>query len=205
MVLDLKQLVEKYNMNIKNIIHVGGHYGKEVELYKTINPDCIVDIFEPHPDTFNIMKEGVNNLSKINCHNVALGASETVMQLFVETANQGQSNSLLKPKHHINQYPHIRFESKIDVIVKTLDSFNLDDSYNFMSIDVQGFELEVLKGSINTLKNIQYVIMEINNAELYEGCCMVQELDQFLDQFNLYRAETNWMGGTWGDGLYIRR
>jgi hypothetical protein len=34
---------------------------------------------------------------------------------------------------------------------------------------------------------------------------MVEELDQFLKQFNLYRVETDWMGGTWGDGFYIRR
>ena len=181
MIFDLKQLIKKYNINIKNIIHVGGHHGHEVKLYN------------------------VSSFLYLNCHNVALGSKETTMELFVETANQGQSNSLLKPKFHVNQYPHIRFHNEIKVPVKTLDSFLLDNSYNFISIDVQGFELEVLKGSTDTLKNVEYIIAEINNTQLYEGGCMVEELDQFLTQFNLYRAETNWIGGTWGDGFYIKR
>lgn len=205
MVFDLKQLITKYNMNLQNVIHIGGHHGHEVQLYKEINPNCKVEIFEPHPVTFTIMKNNVSSFSQINCHNVALGSKETTMDLFVETANQGQSNSLLKPKYHIDQYPHIRFDNQIKVPVKTLDSFRLDNSYNFISIDVQGFELEVLKGANDTLKNIEYIIVEINNTELYEDCCMVEELDQFLKQFNLHRLETNWMGGTWGDGFYMRR
>jgi FkbM family methyltransferase len=205
MIFDLKQLIKKYNMNLQNIIHIGGHYGSEVKLYKEINSACIVEIFEPHPDTFTIMKNNVSNFSKINCHNVALGPIETTMKLFVETANQGQSNSLLTPKHHTTQYPHIRFNDTIEVPVKTLDSFNLDSSYNFISIDVQGFELEVLKGATETLKNIDYLIVEVNNSELYEGCCMVKDLDLFLQKFGLQRVETNWEGGTWGDGFYIKQ
>lgn len=205
MVFDLKQLVKKYNMNINNIVHIGGHHGHEVKLYKEINPECVVEIFEPHPNTFNIMKNNVSSFANIKCHNIALGPKESKMIMFVENANQGQSNSLLKPKQHIVQYPHIMFNNTIEVDVKTLDSFNLDETYNFMSIDVQGYELEVLKGSQNTLNNINYLIAEINNAELYENCCMVNELDDFLSRFNLYRVETDWEGGTWGDGFYIKK
>ena len=203
MIFDFKHLITKYNMNLRNVIHIGGHHGHEVKLYKEINPNCTVEIFEPHPNTFSIMKNNVASFAQINCHNVALGPRETVMELYVETDNQGQSNSLLKPKYHVEQYPYIRFQNVIEVPVKTLDSFQLDESYNFISIDVQGFELEVLKGAVSTLKNIEYLIAEVNNKELYEGCCLVEELDQFLEQFNLHRVETNWEGGTWGDGFYI--
>lgn len=205
MVFDLKQLIKKYDMNIKNIIHVGGHHGHEVKLYKEINPDCTVEIFEPHPDTFSIMKNNISSFTKINCHNIALGSIERTMELFIETANQGQSNSLLKPKYHINQYPHIRFNNTIEVPVKTLDSFELGHDYNFVSIDVQGFELEVLKGAKKTLSNVDYLIAEINNTELYEDCCLVNDLDNYLSEFNLYRVETDWEGGTWGDGFYLKR
>lgn len=205
MVFDLKQLITKYNMNVHNVIHIGGHHGHEVSLYKEINPNCAVEIFEPHPDTFSIMKNNISSFSQVNCHNVALGPVESTMKLFVETANNGQSNSLLKPKHHANQYPHIRFENTIEVFVKTLDSFELDKSYNFISIDVQGFELEVLKGATITLENVEYLISEVNNSELYENCCMIEELDSFLKQFGLHRVETDWIGGTWGDALYIKQ
>jgi FkbM family methyltransferase len=141
----------------------------------------------------------------VNAHNIALGSQESTMTMFVETANGGQSNSLLRPKKHMDQYPHIKFESTIQVPVKTLDSFSLDDRYNFLSIDVQGFELEVLKGAKETLKNIDFIICEVNNTELYLGCCMVEDIDDFLLQHGFRREATNWLGGTWGDGLYIRK
>jgi hypothetical protein len=65
--------------------------------------------------------------------------------------------------------------------------------------------LEVLKGATETLKNIDYLIVEVNNSELYEGCCMVKDLDLFLQKFGLQRVETNWEGETWGDGFYIKQ
>jgi FkbM family methyltransferase len=204
MLFDLKSLIKKYNMNIKNIIHVGGHFGQEIKLYKDINPEYVIDIFEPHPFTFNILKQNTNNFKNINYHNIALGSEKKIIPMFVENANQGQSNSLLKPKLHTEQYPHIQFEHMVDVNVETMDSFCFDISYNFISIDVQGYELEVLKGAKKTLNNIQYIIAEINNKELYEGCCMVEELDDFLQNYGFYRVETNWEGGTWGDGFYLK-
>ena len=62
-----------------------------------------------------------------------------------------------------------------------LDDLALDLSkYNFMNIDVQGYELEVFKGAFETLKNIDYIISEVNQDEVYEGCPHVSELDKYL-------------------------
>lgn len=205
MVFDFKNLVKNYDIKIDNVIHVGGHHGHEVKLYKDINPSCKVYIFEPHPDTFKILLNNTSCYDDVVCHNVALGSSETTMNLFVERNNNGQSNSLLKPKLHLQQYPSIIFDDKLDVPVKKLDSFNLDGSYNFLSIDVQGYELEVFKGSEKTLKNIKYIISEVNNKELYENCCIIEEVDEYLSQFGFSRMETNWEGHTWGDALYIKK
>lgn len=205
MVFDLKKLIKKYSMNIKNVVHIGGHYGQEIKLYKEINPSCKIQIFEPHPETFKTLLDNVFFFDDVVCHNLALGPTEMTMNMFVENNNNGQSNSLLKPKLHLQQYPHITFDSNINVIVKPLDFFNLDDSYNFVSIDVQGYELEVLKGCEKTLENIDYIISEVNNQELYENCCKVQDVDEFLARFNFKRVETDWEGHTWGDALYIKQ
>jgi hypothetical protein len=86
-----------------------------------------------------------------------------------------------------------------------LDDIDLDLSkYNFLNIDVQGYELEVFKGAFGSLKNIDYIISEVNRDEIYEGCPHIDELDNFLIQFNLQRVETNWAGDTWGDAFYIK-
>nr|WP_293109533.1 FkbM family methyltransferase [Okeania sp. SIO2F4] len=83
----------------------------------------------------------------------------------------------------------------------------LDDkeNYNFLTIDVQGYELEVLKGSRETLKNINYILIEVNRDELYKNSARVEELDEFLGEFNFQRAETSWEGETWRDAFYLKR
>jgi hypothetical protein len=85
--------------------------------------------------------------------------------------------------------------------VRTLDSFRISGC-NVLMMDVQGYELEVLKGARETLGSIDHVFTEINRAELYEGCPMAEDLDLFLAGFGFFRAETDWAGGTWGDAYY---
>jgi len=205
MLLDLEKILFKNNLVLKNVIHVGGHIGAEIQLYKKINKDCAVEIFEPCFNTFKKLQHTAANYTNVNCYNVALGSVETNLPLYTETSNNGQSNSLLKPKLHTIQYPSIVFNDVVNVEVKTLDSFNFDANFNFLNIDVQGFELEVLKGGQKTLQNIEYIICEVNNAELYENCPRVENIDAFLEQFNFKRTETDWLGGTWGDAFYIKK
>ena len=87
-----------------------------------------------------------------------------------------------------------------------LDSFEKDlTEYNFIVIDVQGYELEVFKGAKNTLDNIDYIISEINRDELYENCAKIEQLVEFLSNYGFEFIEHNWVGGTWGDGLFIKK
>jgi hypothetical protein len=104
----------------------------------------------------------------------------------------------------LSQYKHITFNETKKVEVETLDSYNYTD-YNFINMDVQGYELEVLKGSVETLKQVDYVYCEVNRDEVYENNAYVGEIDEFLFSYNMERVETNWEGGTWGDALYIKK
>jgi hypothetical protein len=45
---------------------------------------------------------------------------------------------------------------------------------------------------------------EVNRDEVYENCCMVDEIDNFLLPYGLRRVETDWAGNTWGDALYVK-
>jgi hypothetical protein len=72
-------------------------------------------------------------------------------------------------------------------------------------MDVQGYELEVLKGATETLKRVDYVYCEVNRDEVYEGNAYVEELDEFLSSYGMERVETSWEGQIWGDALYIKK
>ena len=72
-------------------------------------------------------------------------------------------------------------------------------------MDVQGYELEVLKGGTKTLEKVDYVYCEVNRDEVYENNAYVEELDEFLKGYNMERVMTSWEGQIWGDALYVRK
>lgn len=201
MLLNLHTLHEKYEMKVKGVLHIGAHYGEENAIYDELGYANRI-FFEPIKKNFAVLEKNVTNWPLFN---IALGSSPQTQTMYVESANQGQSSSLLKPKIHLQQYPHITFPDKEDVGVDTLDNvLENKESYNFINMDVQGYELEVLKGSTESLKHIDYLMCEVNRAEVYEDCCMVQEIDEFLLPFGLKRVETTWDGITWGDAFYVK-
>jgi len=203
MLLSFTGLRKKYNMDVKGIIHIGGHYGEEIDEYVRNGIQEIV-IFEPLSDSFDVLCENIKDLNaNIIAHQVALGPEETVATMYVSD-NEKQSSSLLKPKVHITHHPHVKFPETEEVEVKVLDDFDYTQ-YNFINMDVQGYELEVLKGAKKTLETVDYVYCEVNRDEVYEGNAYVEELDEFLSQYNMERVETSWEGQIWGDALYIRK
>jgi FkbM family methyltransferase len=203
MIFNFNDLDTKYNFNIKGVIHIGGHHGQEYDLYKTLNVPIL--FFEPITNSFNILKNKINNDLNVLAFQCALGNENKTISMNVEIANNGQSSSILKPKKHLEQYPHITFDFIEEVSMFRLEDLDIDFSkYNFINIDVQGYELEVFKGTNTVLKNIDYIISEINRDEVYENCPHVDDLDKYLSQFNFKRVETNWAGDTWGDALYIK-
>lgn len=200
MLLDLISLHKKYDLKIKGVLHIGAHYGQENTVYQQLNIKNKM-FFEPLPHVFKILEGNVKDGILIN---KALGSSNATKMMHLETDNQSQSSSILTPKLHLTQYPWIRFNSSVNVEMVRLDDveFNRED-YNFINIDVQGYELEVFKGAVETLKHIDYVMAEVNRDEVYENCARVEQLDEFLGNYGLTRVETDFAGITWGDALYI--
>ena len=203
MLKPLPEIIREHNLKIKGVIHIGGHQGQEYSYYASEKIPNITFV-EPHPTNFQILEKNVGPECKL--FNVALGNTQGTVEMFVEEANQGQSSSILEPYLHRVQYPQIEFLYKIDVPITLLDLLSIDRTkYNFINIDVQGYELNVFMGGTDILKHIDYIYTEINFAELYVGCAQADELDEFLNRFGFKRVET-WMAcPTWGDALYIKQ
>lgn len=202
MLLDLVSLIKKYDMNINGVIHIGAHVGEENGVYNQLEIKNKI-FFEPLTNNFERLKQNVGDDSILI--KKALGNENKSIEMFVETANSGQSSSILKPVLHLSQYPHITFDSKETVEMARLDDLNMDlSNYNFINIDVQGYELEVFKGAEKTLENIDYIMSEINRDEVYENCAKIEEMKKFLSKYGFTLVEEYWAGGTWGDGLFIK-
>lgn len=200
MIIDLEQLIKNFNLKIKGVIHVGAHVGQEYSIYKKLGIRKIA-WFEPVPETYQ--KLVLNLPEGSQTFNIALGNEEGEKEMFIETANQGMSNSLLVPGTHLKSYPNITFDDKQKVQMLKLDSFNFS-GYNMLNMDVQGYELEVLKGSKKTLKKIDIIYTEVNTEDVYEGCAHIYQLDEFLGARGFVRVFTKMAHISWGDALYLK-
>lgn len=190
-------MLEKIKDKVRGVIHIGANVGQEHRMYEENGWNAIY--FEPIPACFEVLKSRVGDQAV----NYALGNfnGTTIMHV---SSNNGVSSSLLEPKLHLEQYPTITFNQQIPVQVRRLDDLEIKGDYNFISVDTEGYELEVFKGATETLKHIDFILAEVNRAELYKGCPMVQDIDEYLLSFGFTREDTDWMGKTWGDALYIK-
>ena len=186
---------------MKGVISIGSHYGQEYQGWKALGIQNFL-FFEPVAANF---KKLIENVGPEHCYNIALGNEKGTKVMYVETTNNGMSCSVLEPLVHITQYPGIEFKTKEIVIIDKLDNIEYDRSlYDYMMIDVQGYELEVLKGAVNSLEFITEIFTEVNREELYKDCAMIGDIDVFLYNKGFTRVNVNWSGGTYGDAIYKR-
>jgi FkbM family methyltransferase len=135
--------------------------------------------------------------------------------IFNITNFQSMSSSILEFGTHLKVSPEVHWVDHRVLSTTTMDtllSAHSVDDYNFLNMDLQGAELLALKGATKTLGHIDYIYSEINKDELYRDCVLLDELVEYLKDFELVEyfmegsADPNhprWSG--WGDGLFIRR
>lgn len=203
MLIDFNRAVKEYGIKATGVIQVGAHWAEEHEMFLEHGATKFIYI-EPCYKAFDVLVDRFKGNPQVMMFQFAAGASTFSTRMYTETVNNGQSNSLLKPKDHLVQHPNIEFNGYEDIVVMPLDSIDaLTVGCNFLVMDCQGYELEVLKGAENILKDMEWVYTEVNRKEVYEGCARVEEIDQFLWERGFEALEEKWAGG-WGDKLFRR-
>ncbi len=124
-----------------------------------------VHAFEPHPDNFEKIKsqKKLRNMNNITVHDIALGKEKSRMQLHVKEFHG---------HHSLGDVVSSQTVGKIEVNVRTVDAISEElkiDKINFMKIDVEGFESDVLRGASRLLQNkkIDYILFELQDTILH--------------------------------------
>ena len=203
MLISLHELFKKYNINFKGILHVGAHECEEINDYCAyIAPNKILWI-EALEDKVKLCKSRYPNTFIENAV-----VSDKVEIVKFNRSNNGQSSSILELGLHKQFHPHVWYTNSYEVETKMLKDiitkYNIE--YNFLNLDIQGAELKALKGMEEYLPNVDYIYTEVNSDYVYENCCIITELDSYLEKFGLFRVETKWCENyRWGDAFYIRK
>jgi len=205
--LEISTLADRYGKSVDGIVHVGANDGQELPDYLDAGV-AQVRLFEPLAEPYARLTDRVAKTSpndRIEIFNVALGSEPATADMFVAD-NQGASSSLLEPEENLRVWKRIAIDGAETVEVRCLDDYMAEgDPHNLLILDVQGFELEVLKGAGTCLENFDYILCELNIKKSYKGSAGVEDIDTFMSGAGYLRVETYWMSRYWGDGLYVKR
>ena len=221
-ILDIRFLKEKYDLKIDGIIHIGAHLAHEHIMYLNTGVRDII-YFEPVKEIHDTLVKNIsyihNNFvsTDLSTHifNFALGnenKDDVVMN--VEKNDRYGCSSILEPSTNYNHIPFVQEKVKMRRLddIKELKDLALSPTlkYNYLNLDVQGYELEVLKGASNSLESIDYIMCEINRDTTskkldYIGASLIDEVCNFLSKYNFELVEERWPGTSWGDGFFIKR
>jgi FkbM family methyltransferase len=203
MLIPLHDLVRRYNIQFKGILHVGAHECEELNDYERYIQRNKILWVEALPDKVKLCKQRYPNVLIENAI-----VSDTVEKVRFNVSNNGQSSSILEFGLHSTFHPDVRyvssFESETKLLKDVISKYNID--YNFLNFDIQGVELKALKGMKEYLNRVDYLYTEVNSDYVYKDCALIEELDEYLLKFGLVRVETQWCGDCrWGDAFYIRK
>lgn len=202
MLINFEYLRLIHDLKINGVVHVGAHYGEEIDSYLAAGIQKVV-CFEPVSENFSVLLNKASE--KVHLVQCALGEREEENVRMFLSSNNKESSSVLEPVEHLVDYRHISFNQQEYVQMKRLDSFSdLIDGCNYISLDVQGYEYEVLLGAEQTLNNFDYVYLEVNRGETYKNNHLVEDIDDLLSRYGLERVRTEWAARTWGDAFYMK-
>ena len=151
--------VLKYLKGHKTAVDIGGHVG----FYSRAMSEHFESVvaFEPSDESYNCF---VRNCPDVTCHKTALGAEKGEIYLNIEKGNSGNTYAT---------------EGK-GTPISTLDSYSIDN-VDLIKIDVQGFEGDVMRGAIKTIKASQPIL--IVELEL-EGRINEKAKEFIMKEFN---------------------
>ena len=203
---ELYPLLNQINQ-IKTIIDIGSNKGQFLLLGRSIFPAAKIYSFEPQIKYLNLQKV-ILGRKKIKYFNFGLGNVKKKTNFFI--TNREDSSSFLKPiQLKVDKY---KTKKIVKMSIKRLDKIIKKKEIkrpSIMKLDVQGYELEVLKGSKKILKNIDFIITEISFKQIYKKQTTKKKLLQFLNRnhfknkqiFNISKLNNK---SFQGDALFAR-
>ena len=144
--------------SIKYICEVGARYGDESITLSNIFKNAQILSFECNPDTVTTCKSKLSNYKNIKFYDFGLGQEDEVKPFYSYTIDNPGASSFLQRIDYENTQKESGY-----ITIKTLSSVLKEDKIQYIDIlcmDVQGYELNVLKGCQDLLSNVKFIIME---------------------------------------------
>jgi FkbM family methyltransferase len=197
-------------------VHVGAHAGEEVDSYRAHGAQRIV-LVEANPASCDALRARYAGAADVSVLHAAATDHEGEARLLLHTTDRGgtESASLLPMRELARIVPTLDTAGTVDVPARTLDSLLAEEGIDpgdvgLLVLDVQGAELQVLRGATRALESVRAVLTEVALIDLYEGAALEQDLVRELGHrgfqpvdalyYELYDSDRRFPA--WGDVLF---
>ena len=206
MLIDFNDAIKRHGFKVENVLHVGAYTAAEIGFYQPHGARHIHWVEANRGLCERLRRRLDPGLNLVTC---AVVSDRDGDEVTFNITNNTQSSSILELGEHKDLFPGIRYVDSETRTTSTIDTImqntNLDGRVDFLSIDIQGAELLALRGAKETLKRTDALLLEVNESEVYEGCALVGEIDEYLSAYGIDRIETGlYKDHPWGDALYMR-
>jgi FkbM family methyltransferase len=173
------------------VVQAGGHVG----LWPSVLSHWFrkVYTFEPEPDNYQcLLHNNRHNIDsgKVDAFNSGLSSQSGWLELVYSQINTGG--------HHIGVTENDTDKEKLNVTLMTIDSLGLSDC-TAIFLDVEGHELETLKGAEDTIDRFSPLLMLEAKDHTQKGGYRMEDMEQYL-QYKKYVK----VGERAHDSIYIR-
>lgn len=181
--LELLELVRPHHPRV--IYDIGANAGTWTLLAKSIYPHAIVHAFEPltcHTKTF---EANTARLANVHLHKIALGAAATEQAMQVATFSD--ESSLLQALNTISGLEETATFENVSVV--RLDDYVREKGLplpDVLKLDVQGYELEALRGAPKCMASAFAILTEVSFHEFYKGQCLFHHMVELCASKGFY-------------------
>ncbi len=202
----LTQLTHRFRRPIRGIVHVGANIGDEREQYAAAGVPAVLWV-EPLPDVFAVLQANIAHLPGQSAVQALCSARAGEPVTLNIASNAGASSSILPLGDHARRHPSIHYVGQLQTRSTTVDALLEQrpdrEAFNALVLDVQGAELEVLRGSLRTLEQIDALYVEVSEEPLYEGGCTLEEIWRFLTGQGFRMKWMSLNENDWGDAFFV--
>jgi len=161
-------LMHLRNFDIDKIIDIGAHKGEFLENMLKIEKINSFYAFEPQKNVFKELSKKFVGNERVKLFNYAMDKEISNKKLKINKISMKSSlaevneNSLYLKLINFLARSKSNFESEYEVQTVTVDKIfeNTNLQKSLLKVDVEGFEMNVIKGSQMKLKEIPYILLE---------------------------------------------
>jgi FkbM family methyltransferase len=153
------------------ILDIGAHKGESIKNFLIHKPNAIIYAFEPNKSLANKLKEKFIKHKNIKVFNSAISNNKN-LKLFTPYIRGYPFSGLSSVDkkniiERLDNYYNFKYENELSFKAQTISTIGIDKLFlkpDFIKIDAEGYEFEILKTALNTIRKYKpTIIIEFNN------------------------------------------